>query len=107
MNFKDIVKKDVHNIFMNADEFSDIHMINGKDMAVQIDTNELIERQKLQSQDMDGIHKNQRLIYVAADDFGPMPKQGAVLNMDGKIYKVEDAANEDGVYSITLGANKA
>ena len=36
-----------------------------------------------------------------------MPKQGAMLNMDGKMYKVEDAIHEDGVYSITLGANRA
>lgn len=107
MNFKDIIKKDVHNVFLNTEEFSDLHVINGKEMAVQIDANELIEREKLQSQNMDGIYKNQKLIYVAAADFGPMPKQGAVLKLDGKIYKVEDVANEDGVYSITLGANKA
>ncbi len=107
MNFKDIIKKDVQDVFLNTEEFSDLHVINDKEMAVQIDANELIEREKLQSQNMDGIHKNQKLIYVAADEFGPMPKQGAVLKLDGKIYKVEDVANEDGVYSITLGANKA
>ena len=56
---------------------------------------------------MDGIYVNQKLIYVAASDFGAMPKQGSTLNLDGKIYRVADAVDEGGVYSITIEANKA
>ena len=92
---------------MNTDEFSETHTINGKEMPVQIDSNEQIEREKRMNQNMDGIYKNQKLIYVSAEDFGALPKQGAMLNMDGRMYKVEDAIHEDGVYSITLGANRA
>lgn len=105
--FKDIVKQDIGSTFMNTDEFSEMHTINGKEIPVQIDSNEQIEREKRYNQNMDGIYKNQKLIFVAADDFGPMPKQGTVLNLDGRLYKVEDAIHEDGVYSITLGANRA
>mgnify|MGYP000051895717 FL=1 len=107
MTFKEIVKNDVRQVFMNLEEFSETHTINGKEMPVQIDSNEQIEREKRLNQNMDGIYKNQKLIYVSAEEFGPMPKQGAMLNMDGKMYKVEDAIHEDGVYSITLGANRA
>lgn len=107
MTFKEIIKNDVRQVFMNTDEFSETHTINGKDMPVQIDSNEQIEREKRMNQNMDGIYKNQKLIYVSAEDFGALPKQGAMLNMDGRMYKVEDAIHEDGVYSITLGANRA
>lgn len=107
MTFKEIIKNDVRQVFMNTDEFSETHTINGKEMPVQIDSNEQIEREKRMNQNMDGIYKNQKLIYVAAEDFGALPKQGAMLNMDGRMYKVEDAIHEDGVYSITLGANRA
>lgn len=107
MTFKEIVKNDVRQVFMNLDEFSETHTINGKEMPVQIDSNEQIEREKRMNQNMDGIYKNQKLIYVSAEDFGALPKQGAMLNMDGRMYKVEDAIHEDGVYSITLGANRA
>ena len=89
--FKDIIARDVHQTFLNPDEFSDIHKVNGKDMPVQIDTNEQIEREKRMNQNVDGVYTNQKLIYVAASDFGAMPKQGAVLNLDGKIYRVADA----------------
>lgn len=105
--FKDIIARDVHQTFLNIDEFSDTHKVNGKEMPVQIDTNEQIEREKRMNQNADGIYMNQKLIYVAASDFGPMPKQGAVLNLDGKIYRVADAVDEYGIYSITIEANKA
>ena len=98
---------DVHDTFMNADEFSDMHDLNGKMMPVQVDSNEQIEREKRFNQHMDGIYKNQKLIYVAATDYGPMPKQGSLIQFDKRPYKVADAISEDGIYSITLEANRA
>jgi len=105
--FKEIIADDVHRTFLNVDEFSDIHVINGKEMPAQIDSNEQIEREKRIGQNMDGVWLNQKLMYVAADDFGPLPKQGSVLKLDGKTYRVADAIDEYGVYSITIEANKA
>ena len=58
MSFKDLIKKDVQKIFMNPDEFSEIHNINGKDMPIQIDANEQIEREKRQNQNSSGIYVN-------------------------------------------------
>ena len=106
--FKEIISEDVHRTFLNVDEFSDTHTVNGKEMPVQIDTNEQIEREKRRTQiTEDGIYRNEKLIYVAASDFGAMPKQGSVLNLDGKIYRVADCADEYGVYSITIEAMRA
>lgn len=105
--FKEIIADDISRTFLNVDEFSDIHKINGKEMAVQIDTNEQIEREKRMNQNVDGVYTNQKLIYVSASDFGAMPKQGAILKMDGRIYRVVDAVDEYGVYSITIEANRS
>lgn len=105
--FKDIIASDVHGTFLNIDEFSDIHNVNGTDMPVQIDSNEQIEREKRFAQNMDGIYLNQKLIYVAASDYGPLPKQGSSITLDEKRYRVADAIDEYGVYSITLEANRA
>lgn len=106
-SFKSIIAEDVHRTFLNLEEFSDTHTVNGKEMPVQIDTNEQIEREKRMSQNVDGVYVNQKLIYVAASDFGPMPKQGSILKLDGKTYRVADAVDEYGVYSITIEANRA
>lgn len=105
--FKDLIREDAKRVFLNPEEFSEIHMVNGKEMAVQIDENEQIEREKRINQHVDGIFKNQKLIYVLAEEFGPLPKQGALFQMDKRKYTVADAVNEDGVYSITLEANRA
>ena len=107
MSFKEILESDVHEVFMNINEFSDVHMINGKKMAIQIDSNEQIEREKRMNQHVDGIYKNQKLMYVAASDFGKLPAQGSKVTVDGKLYTVTDAISEGGIYSITIEANRA
>lgn len=107
MTFKDIIANDVHQTFLNIEEFSDMHVVNGVEMPVQIDSNEQIEREKRYSQNIDGMYLNQKLIYVAASDYGPLPKQGSMLTLDGRKYRVADAIDEYGVYSITLEANRA
>lgn len=107
MTFKDIIANDVHQTFLNIEEFSDTHVVNGVEMPVQIDSNEQIEREKRYSQNIDGMYLNQKLIYVAASDYGPLPKQGSMLTLDGRKYRVADAIDEYGVYSITLEANRA
>lgn len=105
--FKDLIKSDVQKIFLNHDEFSEIHNLNGKEIPVQIDANEQIEREKRQNQNSSGIYINQKLLYVSAKDYGKLPKQGSMINLDGRLYRVNDAIDEDGVYSITIEANRA
>lgn len=106
MTFKELIDSDIENTFMNTDEFSEMHVVNGKDMPVTIDNNELIERKKKANENMDGIYANQKLLYVAAFDFGSLPKQGSILTLDGRTYRVDEAVSESGIYSITIGANK-
>lgn len=105
--FKDLIREDARNVFLNLEEFADKHMVNGVEMAVQIDDNEQIEREKRVNQNLDGIFKNQKLIYVLAEEFGALPKQGSLLQLDKRTYKVMDAIGEEGIYSITLEANRA
>jgi hypothetical protein len=107
MTFKDIVKNDVRTIFMNPDEFSEIHVVNGVNMPVQIDSIEQIEREKRFNQHMDGVYVQQKLIYVSAENYGPLPKQGSIVSLDKRTYRVADAIDEDGIYSITLEANRS
>ena len=110
MMFKEQIWRDVGSVFMNLDEFSDIHLVNGREMAVQIDSNEMIEREKhyRNNREMhnDGIYLKELLIYVMAEEFGKLPAVGRILNLDGKAYTVTDAIDEDGIYSISLEANR-
>ena len=105
--FKDIIQADIHKTFLNVEEFSDLHVVNGVEMPVQMDDIEQINREKRYKDNMDGIFVQQRLIYVAASDYGPLPKKDSLVTLDSRKYRVADAIEEGGVYSITLEANRA
>ena len=110
MTFKEQIAQDNCRVFMNEDEFSDRHTINGMEMPCIIDNNEMVEREK-RYQNRRGIHADgvfikELLIYVKAEDFGPLPAVGRALTFDKKTYVISDAINEDGIYSISLEANK-
>lgn len=111
MTFKEQIAYDNHKVFMNLGEFSDIHTVNGREMAVQIDNNEMIDREKRSQHKRglygDGVYLKELLIYVKADDFGKLPAVGRILTFDGKLYTISDAINEDGIYSLCLEANKS
>ena len=111
MTFKEQIAKDINNVFANEDEFWSPHKIDGKEMLVQIDNNEMINREKRyqyrRSFNADGLYLKELLIYVKAEEFGPLPAVKRVLNFDGKNYIISDAINEDGIYSISLEANKS
>ena len=110
MTFKDTIRKDIKSVFLNFDEFGEIHCLNGKEKLVIIDENELTEREKKTKIIGNiggagkGLHIKQLLFYIAAEDFGKLPSPGNKLNFDNKEYVIADAENEDGIYSISLEA---
>lgn len=109
LGFKEILFRDIKNVFMNPAEFGETHIVNGKRMVIIIDGNEVVERAKKQSEQgrIDGVFQSQVIIYVAGSDFGKLPAIKQVLTLDGNTYRVTDAINEGGIYSITLNAYKS
>lgn len=107
--FKDLVFKDIKNVFFNPDEFGEDHVVDGKYMTVIIDGLEVTERSKKQSKNgrIDGIYEKQFILYVTKSKFGKLPAIGRNLKLDKSNYRVTDAIDEGGVYSITLGALKS
>lgn len=105
--FKELVAADISDVFLNRLEFADAHRINGKEMTVLVDENELLERDKAKmNTHTDGIYKSRRLIYVAKQEFGPRPAIGALLALDAKQFRVADCTEEAGVLAIELEAAK-
>jgi len=106
-SFKDIVTADVSAVFLNKLEFADAHTVDGREMAVLIDENELLERDKAKmGTHVDGLYKSRRLIYVAKSEFGPRPAYGKILALDGRPFRVADCTEEAGVLAIELEATK-
>lgn len=101
---KDMIRQDIKSVFLNFDEFGEMHDINGQEVLVIIDENELTEREKKIRDREEGLHKRQLLFYVAAEDFGRLPAPGRVLKLDEKQYEITDANDESGIYAISLEA---
>lgn len=106
-SFKEVLNQDIENVFLNTLEFADIHNVDGKDMPVQVDDNEVIEREKKAKSNMDGVYVKQKLIYVKAKDFGSLPAIGRQIMLDGKRYLITDSTDEYGIYTITLEGNRS
>ncbi len=107
MTFKEQLRSDVNAVFMNNHEFSDIHIINGKEMSVLIDNAELLERAKITGiAATDGIYSANILIFVASTDYGAKPSIGSLLTLDNRPFKVVNCTDEDGMYSIELKASR-
>lgn len=106
MTFKEEMEQDIQDVFLNELEFADEHLVNGRKMTVMIDESEIIEREKKEKSDMDGIYTRKILMYVRAEDYGPLPAYGAAISLDGQRYLVTDAVDEYGIYSITMEANR-
>lgn len=110
MTFKDQIAQDISITFMNLNEFSEWHNVNGKDMPCQVDTNELIDRERRykfnHSLYGDSVYRKEILIYVRKCDIEKLPAIGRAFTFDGAMYIVAEAIDEDGIVSIILGANK-
>lgn len=102
MNLKRMMEKDIKGVFLNAKEFGERHMVDGRKMYAIIDDNELVEREKMQREMAVGLHVKRKLMYVAAKDYGPAPLVDRVLELDGELYTVTDVADECGMYSVSL-----
>lgn len=106
-SFKDYLAADISGTFLNAQEFADKHLINGKEMTVMVDENELLERDKARmGTHLNGLYQSRRLIYVAKSEYGKRPAIDTQLNLDGRFYKITDCAEEGGMLAITLEAKK-
>lgn len=107
--FKEILFQDIKRTFLNPEEFGEMHTIDGKRMVVSVDGMEVVERAKKQVENsrIDGIFKQRIILYVARSDFGPLPAIDRILNFDGRNYKVKDAIDEVGIFSITVEVVKS
>lgn len=104
--FQELLAEDIEHTFLEIEEFASIHTVNGKEMTVLIDDNEVIEREHRTKSKMEGIWIRQKLIYVRAEEFGSIPAVGRAIILDGKTYTVRESTDEQGIYSILMEANR-
>ena len=105
MSFKDFLKNDIEQVFFNLDEFSEVHSIDGVDMPILIDADELEEYKNRRDGDFEGMSKAAVLLYVKKADIGDKPHIESMLKLDEQYYLVLAASEEEGIIKIVLGWN--
>ena len=103
MSFKDQIKQDLSDIFLNLDEFADLHRIEGKEVPVVIDSNKL---SKIGDNRIHGMDEADMVIMGKASDLPENLDPGRLLNLDGREVIVVTTTSEMGLVQIAVRQNR-
>lgn len=106
MSFKDQIKQDLSDVFLNLDEFADLHRIEGKEVPVVIDSDMLEKLSKIGDNRIHGMDKADMVIMGKASDLPENLDPGRLLNLDGREVIVVTTTSEMGLVQIAVRQNR-
>ncbi len=93
--FKDMVARDALTVFMNMEEFAEVHEINGHRLRCIIDTNEADTAPSL----YEGVYTLLTTVYVLSSEIRA-PAVDEVFTIDNVMFVVKHVSDEDGLIVI-------
>jgi hypothetical protein len=106
VSFKDQIKQDLSNIFLNLDEFADLHRIEGKEVPVVIDSDIMAKLSKIGDNRIHGMDEADMVIMGKASDLPENLDPGRLLNLDGREVIVVTTTSEMGLVQIAVRQNR-
>lgn len=106
MSFKDQIKQDLSDIFLNLDEFADLHRIEGKEVPVVIDSDIMAKLSKIGDNRIHGMDEADMIIMGKASDLPENLDPGRLLNLDGREVIVITTTLEMGLVQIAVRQNR-
>lgn len=106
MSFKDQIKQDLSDIFLNLDEFADLHRIEGKEVPVVIDSDIMAKLSKIGDNRIHGMDEADMVIMGKASDLPENLDPGRLLNLDGREVIVLTTTSEMGLVQIAVRQNR-
>lgn len=106
MSFKDQIKQDLSDIFLNLDEFADLHRIEGKEVPVVIDSDIMAKLSKIGDNRIHGMDEADMVIMGKASDFPENLDPGRLINLDGREVIVVTTTSEMGLVQIAVRQNR-
>lgn len=97
-----MVESDIHNTFLDIDFFGETHRIEGQDISIVFDDDQLKEKQG--GQDL-AVAESSILFYAHICDLPRRKPAGELLNIDGREYVIDDWSEDMGVATIALSEN--
>ena len=111
MSFRDQIKSDVSDVFLNLDEFASKHTLGNSRRGIAayrcvIDRINHLDDGVSPLINHEGVFINALRIYVSEKDFY-VPAQGEILSVDGSLHTVESVSVEDGMIVIVAQENSS
>lgn len=106
MSFKDQIKQDLSDVFLNLDEFADLHRIEGNEVPVVIDSDIMAKLSKIGGNRIHGMDEADMVIMGKASDLPKNLDPGRLLNLDGREVIVVTTTSEMGLVQIAVRQNR-
>ena len=102
--FKYSVEADLSDVFINLDEFADMHVLEGVELPCVVSVNKTAQKSEQKEKTFEGLHGDFITLYVKKVDAPRVPKQGENIKLDDKRYKVKSCRDDMGLLSVLLEA---
>lgn len=100
--FWDMIARDIGNVFLRLDFFGDLYRVEGREIPIVVDNDELKERQG--GQDL-AVAESATLFYARTADLPPRRPPGESLNINGRECIVDDWQEDIGMSTVVLRQN--
>ena len=103
MSFKEQLQQDLDDVFLNLDDFAELHRVEGKQIAVVVDNDQL---NKLKQGQILGLVEADMLLMGRESDFPANLEPGRLLNVDGRELIVANSGKDLGLVEVALHQNR-
>ena len=103
MSFKEQIAADLDSVFLNLDEFAEIHRVEGSKIPVVVDNDQL---NKLKKGQILGLVEADMLLMGKAADFPADLEPGRLLNVDGRELYITNSGEDMGLVEVALQQNR-
>ena len=95
--FRDMVEADREGVFLNLDEFADMHLVDYKEIRCSLQNEDSLEKSGEKALGLVTM-----TLYARTEDLPARRIQGDVLNVDHVDYTVESWAEQMGISVVAL-----
>lgn len=92
-------------VFLNLDEFAEIHRVNGMEVQAVLEgltTKEYVQRAG-RGASFEGIDARTLVLHIRKADIPPVA-HGNVIEVNGEMYRIDDVTDDMGILTLTLKA---
>ena len=103
MSFKERIMADLDAVFLNLDEFAELHRVEGKQIAVVMDNDQM---NKLKKGQILGLIEADILLMGKEKDFPENLEPGRMINLDGREMLIVNSGRDLGLVEVALSQNR-